>query len=95
MKSANTDSINIHIIQKLGLLKENFQTNCRRLSTMTPKQKSFEHFYLTKVALGDCCGCAERVIDWRDIDLEKQRSRLKPIVKKKSFWQRVKKKFRF
>ena len=29
---------------------------------------SFERFYLTKVALGDCCGCAERVIDWRDIE---------------------------
>ena len=62
---------------------------------MAPKQKSFEHFYLTKVALGDCCGCAERVIDWRDIDLERQRSRLKPILKKRSFWTRVKKKLRF
>jgi len=36
------------------------------------KKQSFEHFYLTKVALGDCCGCAERVIDWRDIDLAAQ-----------------------
>ena len=35
---------------------------------MPPKKGSFEHFYLTKVALGDCCGCAERVIDWRDIE---------------------------
>jgi len=32
------------------------------------RKDSFEHFYLTKVALGDCCGCAERVIDWRDIE---------------------------
>lgn len=35
---------------------------------MKPGRKSFEHFYLTRVALGDCCGCAERVIDWRDIE---------------------------
>lgn len=32
------------------------------------KDQSFEKFYLTRVALGDCCGCAERVIDWRDIE---------------------------
>lgn len=32
------------------------------------EKNSFERFYLTKVALGDCCGCAERVIDWRDIE---------------------------
>ena len=37
------------------------------------RRDSFEHFYLTKVALGDCCGCAERVIDWRDIELAKAR----------------------
>jgi len=36
---------------------------------MTQRKDTFEHFYLTKVALGDCCGCAERVIDWRDIDM--------------------------
>ncbi len=35
---------------------------------MKSSSKSFEHFYLTRVALGDCCGCAERVIDWRDIE---------------------------
>lgn len=38
---------------------------------------SFERFYLTKVALGDCCGCAERVIDWRDIDLARSAHPLK------------------
>lgn len=32
------------------------------------RKGSFERFYLTRVALGDCCGCAERVIDWRDIE---------------------------
>ena len=32
------------------------------------KRKGFEHFYLTKVALGDCCGDAERVINLYDID---------------------------
>ena len=32
------------------------------------RKDSFEYFYLTKVALGDCCDCAERVIDWRDIE---------------------------
>ncbi|MBX2885060.1 MAG: hypothetical protein KTR32_34200 [Granulosicoccus sp.] len=36
---------------------------------MNSRKQSFEHFYLTKVALGDCCGCAERVIDWRDIEM--------------------------
>ena len=40
------------------------------------KNQSFEKFYLTKVALGDCCGCAERVIDWRDIERAAQDQRV-------------------
>ena len=32
------------------------------------RRNSFERFYLTKVALGDCCGDAERVINMYDID---------------------------
>ena len=40
------------------------------------KNKSFEHFCLTHVALGDCCGCAERVIDWRDIEMAAEQQRI-------------------
>ena len=53
---------------------------------MAPKKQSFEHFYRTKVALGDCCGCAERVIDWRDIELAAMNSRRQTLPAKKSRW---------
>jgi hypothetical protein len=33
-----------------------------------PKPESFEHFYLTKVALGECCGCAEQAIRLREME---------------------------
>ena len=55
---------------------------------MAPKKQSFEHFYLTKVALGDCCGCAERVIDWRDIELAAMASGRQTVPVKKSRWSR-------
>ena len=46
------------------------------------RKDSFEHFYLTKVALGDCCGCAERVIDWRDIELAATRRQVRrPLLR--------------
>ena len=32
------------------------------------RRESFEHFYLTKVALGEGCGCAEHVTRIREID---------------------------
>jgi hypothetical protein len=31
-------------------------------------RESFEHFYLTKVGLGEGCGCAEHVTRIREID---------------------------
>ena len=31
-------------------------------------RESFEHFYLTKVALGEGCGCAEHVTRIRELD---------------------------
>ena len=31
-------------------------------------RESFEHFYLSKVALGEGCGCAEHVTRIREID---------------------------
>lgn len=34
----------------------------------TPRPQSFEHFYHTKVGLGEGCGCAERIIDNHEID---------------------------
>lgn len=34
----------------------------------TPNGESFEKFYYTKVGLGEGCGCAERIIDVRDLD---------------------------
>ena len=36
---------------------------------------SFEQFYLTKVALGEGCGCAEHVTRMRDIDAHAARGR--------------------
>jgi hypothetical protein len=33
-----------------------------------PSQESFAHFYLTKVALGEGCGCAEHAIRLREIE---------------------------
>ena len=32
------------------------------------KQQSFEKFYYTKVAMGEGCGCAERIIDNHEFD---------------------------
>jgi hypothetical protein len=32
------------------------------------RRESYEHFYLTKVALGEGCGCAEHVSRMRDLD---------------------------
>ena len=32
------------------------------------RRESFEHFYLSKVALGEGCGCAEHVTRIREID---------------------------
>jgi len=55
---------------------------------MPASKQSFEHFYLTKVALGDCCGCAERVIDWRDI--EQAASARDTSRGRASLWTRVK-----
>ena len=37
-----------------------------------PSQESFAHFYLTKVALGEGCGCAEHVIRLREIEGQRQ-----------------------
>ncbi len=78
---------------------------------MKPPRKSFEHFYLTRVALGDCCGCAERVIDWRDIEQaahsqqqpvddiapvnQKSRRRKTKAARKSGLLNRIRKRFRF
>ena len=32
------------------------------------RKRSFEHFYYTKVAMGEGCGCAERIIDNHEMD---------------------------
>jgi hypothetical protein len=32
------------------------------------KPESFEHFYLTKIALAEGCGCAEHVTRMREVD---------------------------
>lgn len=33
-----------------------------------PRRESFEHFYLTKIALAEGCGCAEHVTRMRDVE---------------------------
>jgi hypothetical protein len=33
-----------------------------------PRQESFAHFYLTKVALGEGCGCAEYAMRHRELE---------------------------
>ena len=42
-------------------------------------RESFEHFYLTKVGLGEGCGCAEHVTRIREIDSYAE-SRLRPVA---------------
>jgi hypothetical protein len=32
------------------------------------RRESFEHFYLTKIALAEGCGCAEHVTRMRDLE---------------------------
>ena len=38
---------------------------------------SFERFYYEKVALGECCGCAEQIIRTRDLDALSQQAALR------------------
>jgi|EndMetStandDraft_5_1072996.scaffolds.fasta_scaffold449999_1 hypothetical protein len=42
-------------------------------------RESFEHFYLTKVGLGEGCGCAEHVTRIREIDSYAE-SHLRPVA---------------
>ena len=42
-------------------------------------RESFEHFYLTKVGLGEGCGCAEHVTRIREID-SYAASRIRPVA---------------
>jgi hypothetical protein len=39
-----------------------------------PQRESFERFYLTKVALGEGCGCAEHATRIRDLEAYADRS---------------------
>lgn len=41
------------------------------------RRNSFERFYYEKVALGECCGCAEQVIRTRDLDALSQQAALR------------------
>ena len=40
------------------------------------QRESFEHFYLTKMALAEGCGCAEHVTRMREIDAYAARQRV-------------------
>lgn len=42
---------------------------------MPPKDQSFEKFYFDKVATGEGCGCAERIIDVHEFNRLAGRSR--------------------
>lgn len=37
------------------------------------RRESFEHFYLTKIALAEGCGCAEHVTRMREVDAYAER----------------------
>lgn len=39
------------------------------------RRESFEHFYLTKIALAEGCGCAEHVTRMREVDAYAERRR--------------------
>jgi len=40
------------------------------------RRESFEHFYLTKIALAEGCGCAEHVTRMREVEDHTTRHRL-------------------
>lgn len=44
------------------------------------KSESFEKFYYKKVAMGEGCGCAERIIDVHEINrIASHRREIKPL----------------
>lgn len=45
------------------------------------QRKSFERFYLEKVAVGEGCGCSEQIIGMRDMDARAQRATLQKAVR--------------
>lgn len=53
------------------------------------RSEDFEKFYYTKVALGEGCGCAERVIDNHEFDRLAGKTRLRlPTLPRKGAWRR-------
>lgn len=42
-------------------------------------RRSFERFYLEKVAIGEGCGCAEQAIGMRDLDRQARRTTARNI----------------
>ena len=44
---------------------------------------SFERFYYEKVALGEGCGCAERIIGTRDLDADWQKAAVQRELRKR------------
>jgi hypothetical protein len=42
-----------------------------------PREESFAHFYLTKVALGEGCGCAEHALRLRELEEVRAGSRVR------------------
>lgn len=41
------------------------------------REKSFERFYLEKVAVGEGCGCAEQAIGMRDMDARSRKAKVR------------------
>lgn len=55
-----------------------------------PRSDSFENFYYTNVALGEGCGCAEKVIDVHDANHGVRRTALREGGSADSLWRQFK-----
>ncbi|WP_370401049.1 hypothetical protein [Sulfitobacter sp. JB4-11] len=54
-----------------------------------PKPRNFEQFYFDKVATGEGCGCAERIIDNHEFDrLAGTRRQITPWIPRKGALKR-------
>ncbi len=56
---------------------------------MRKREADFQKFYYTKVALGEACGCAERVIDVHEADRKASKKRYLPVLPRKNPLKRL------
>ncbi|WP_299351583.1 hypothetical protein [uncultured Shimia sp.] len=53
------------------------------------REHDFQKFYYRKVALGEGCGCAERVIDVHEFDRLSSKPRLRGLSNRPSLFRRI------